>query len=138
MSTPISGRCLCGAVQYRTSSPPLMAGHCQCTHCRKLSGTGHASIFSVPKEGLEITGELKFYQYRADSGNLVSRSFCPECGSPIYNENEGFSEMGFLHASSLDNPEQFQPQMVIYTSSAASWDKADPELPQFPKMPPMG
>ena len=42
----------------------------------------------------------------------------------------------FLRASSLDDPEVFRPQMVVYTSSGATWDLVDAELPAFETMPP--
>ena len=39
---------------------------------------------------------------------------------------------------SLDDPEVFEPQMVVYASRAASWDHMDAALPSFAVMPPMG
>ena len=41
----------------------------------------------------------------------------------------------FVRASSLDDPEVFKPQMVVYTTRAASWDHMDATLPTFPAMP---
>ncbi|MFC1749551.1 GFA family protein [Pseudomonadota bacterium] len=138
MSIPYSGGCLCGAVRYTCDAEPMMPEHCQCVQCRKLSGSAHASMFAIPKPMLDISGVLKFYEFVADSGNNVKRGFCPECGSPVYNGNDGFPELGFLHASSLDDPELFKPELLIYTSSAVAWDKVDDSLLAFPKMPPMG
>ena len=43
--------------------------------------------------------------------------------------------MAFLRASSLDNPEDVTPQMIVYASRAPFWDKLDPDLPTFPEMP---
>ena len=94
-------------------------------------------MFAVPKAALDIQGELKFFEFTADSGNKVQRGFCPTCGSPVYNENNGFNDMGFIHASSLDEPERFNPSMVVFADSAVVWDHIDPELPRFPGMPPM-
>jgi hypothetical protein len=44
--------------------------------------------------------------------------------------------MVFVRASSLDDPNVFKPQMVVYTDRAASWDYIDPSLPSFAAMPP--
>jgi hypothetical protein len=41
----------------------------------------------------------------------------------------------FVRASSLDDPEVFRPQMVVYTNRAASWDHMDRSLPGFVGMP---
>jgi len=43
-----------------------------------------------------------------------------------------------VHAASLDDPSRYQPQMVLYLSSGYAWDKLDPNLPKFDKMPPKG
>jgi hypothetical protein len=89
----------------------------------------------VPEVAFMITGELRFFDKPADSGNMISRGFCPECGSPIYSKNSGMSGMVFVRASSLDDPQVFRPQMVVYTNRAAPWDHMDPSLPRFAAMP---
>jgi hypothetical protein len=66
---------------------------------------------------------------------MVTRYFCPECGSAIYSRNAAMPGLVFLRASSLDDPEVFRPQMVVYTDRAASWDRMDPALPGFARMP---
>lgn len=136
MSTIISGRCLCGQVHYECSGPAMMSGHCQCEDCRKSSGTGHSSHLAVPRAAVTMRGDVTIYAKAADSGNLVSRAFCPTCGSPVYSLNSAMDELLFLRASSLDDLDVFQPQMVVYTSRGARWDRIDPALPRFETMPP--
>lgn len=46
------------------------------------------------------------------------------------------SSMTFIRASSLDDLEVFKPQMHVYASRAASWDKPGPDLTAFDIMPP--
>lgn len=131
----LSGECLCGNISYSCSEEPVMAGHCQCTDCQRISGTGHISSIAVPRGSLLIEGSLSFHEKQAESGNTVRRGFCPQCGSHIYAENDGFPQFEFIRAGSLHDPEMFKPSMVVYTSSGASWDYLDPELPKFNKMP---
>ncbi len=135
MSQGFSGGCLCGSVRYQSSVDPQIVGHCHCVDCRKSSGTGHCTQIAIPKDGFEISGDVKFYDRAADSGNIISRGFCPICGSPIYSKNSGMPDMVFPRASSLDDPEIAKPQMVVYASKAASWDYVDRELPSFSEMP---
>jgi hypothetical protein len=130
-----SGRCLCGAVTYRCSAAPLMAGHCQCDDCRRSSGSGHCTHVSVPAAAFAVTGPLTFFDRPADSGNVISRGFCPTCGSAILSRNSGFPNLVFVRASSMDDPESITPSMVVYASRAPSWDFFDPVLPSFPVMP---
>ena len=114
----------------------VYTGHCHCIDCRKTSGTGHASHMGIPADALTVTGDVKFFDAPTDSGNTVSRGFCPTCGSALYSTNSIMPEHVFVRASSLDDPELFVPQFVVYTSRAASWDKMDPSLPAFEEMPP--
>ena len=136
MSSKFSGGCLCGAVTYQAEGAPVACVHCQCVDCRKTSGTGHGSHMAIPEPAVRISGEIRTYDRPADSGNVVSRSFCPECGSAVFSTNDSMPGLIFLRASSLDDPEVFSPQMVVYTASAASWDLVDADLPAFETMPP--
>ena len=41
-----------------------------------------------------------------------------------------------VHAASLDDPARFKPQVVTYGVRGYDWDRLDPALPKFDKMPP--
>jgi hypothetical protein len=131
--TKFTGGCLCGAVRYESSAEPGVMGHCHCVDCRK-----HCSHMLVPESAVEITGKLASYGRAADSGNIVTRCFCPVCGSAVLSRNSAMPGAAFLRASSLDDPEVFKPQVVVYAARAASWDGIEGGLPTFPMMPPQG
>lgn len=135
MAEGFSGRCLCGAVHYESSADPQFVGQCHCIDCRKTSGTDHGTHVVVPEDAFTIKGTLKFYDHPADSGNVVSRGFCPECGAAIYSRNSTMKGVVFVRASSLDDLEIAKPQLIVYASRAPSWSKLDPELPTFAGMP---
>ena len=130
----IAGECLCGQVHYQCEEE-AGGGHCHCVDCRKTSGTGHGSHMIVPENAFSITGQVKFFDKPADSGNVVSRGFCPNCGSAIYSTNSAMPGLVFVRASSLNDIDAFKPQMVVYTDRAASWDHMDQSLPRFATMP---
>jgi hypothetical protein len=129
------GGCLCGSVRYHSTAEPVLTGHCHCIDCRKSSGSGHCTHLIIPKHAFTVAGEVKFYDKPADSGNMVSRGFCPICGSPVYSTNLAMPDMVFPRASSLDDPEVAKPRMAVYASRAPSWDYVDPNLPSFATMP---
>ncbi len=135
MSDAFSGGCLCEAVRYECRAEPMVAGHCHCIDCRKSSGSGHCSHIGVPSQAVTNTGKVSVYDRSAESGNIVSRAFCPSCGAPVYSTNSAMPDMLFIRASSLDDPEIFKPQMIVYTGRAPSWDHMDPALPSFAAMP---
>jgi hypothetical protein len=138
MSSGFTRGCLCGVVRYESTGDATIAGHCHCTDCRKSSGSGHASHMAVPKKAVLVTGTVTIYDKAGDRGNIVSRAFCPICGAPVYSLNAAMPDLIFLRASSLDDPEVFKPQMIVYASRAASWDHMDPRLQSFPTMPEVG
>lgn len=135
MSEMLEGGCLCGAVRYRATAQPLIVGDCYCADCRKSSGTSHCTHAMVPDEVFSATGEIKIHERPADSGNLVSRGFCPECGSAILSRNRAMPGMTFIRVSSLDDADAVEPQMTVYASRAPAWARLDRSKPVFEEMP---
>ena len=66
---------------------------------------------------------------------MVSRGFCPTCGSAVYSTNSAMDGLVFPRASSLDDPNVITPGLIVYASRAAAWDHLDPALPAFPEIP---
>ena len=89
----------------------------------------------MPAGGFSDTGEVRFFDKPADSGNMVSRGFCPTCGSAVYSTNSAMDGLVFPRASSLDDPNVITLGLIVYASRAAAWDHLDPALPAFPEMP---
>ncbi len=129
MPVKLTGGCLCGSVRYETNVEPQFSIHCCCRQCQQITGTGHASQFALPKAQVSITGELKTYRLAADSGNIVSSAFCPDCGSPIFKTSSGYPDNVFFHAATLDDPSLFNPQVVVWSKNKQPWDYLDPNLP---------
>lgn len=132
----VTGGCLCGAVRYELNAPMLFGGFCYCTDCRKSSGS-HSASMGVPEAALKISGETREFSTMGDSGNAVTRVFCPNCGSPIVSKGARPGVV-MLKAGTLDDPEHFKPMASVYASRAPSWDKPREGLPVFPEMPPQG
>ena len=135
MTQTFSGGCNCGAVRYESSAEPVFAGHCQCRHCQRASGVGHTSVIGVPLDALTITGEVKYFDYTADSGNIASHGFCPNCGSQLLGKSSGMPGAIGIKVGSLDDSSWFRPGMTIFTARAQPWDLVEPDLPAFPGMP---
>jgi hypothetical protein len=134
----ISGQCLCGAVRYRVEMDPQFQVKCYCTDCRKTSAAGHAAMMGFPADAVSIKGETREYHSKADSGADVTRAFCPTCGAGVYAKNTSMPQMIFLRASTLDEPDLFAPQLVVYASRAPAWDPISEGVPAFAEGPPRG
>jgi hypothetical protein len=138
MSKAYTGGCACGAIRYEISGEPLVRNDCQCRDCQRMSGTGHGSYLSFGnRPGVKLEGQAQQWDIVGDTGNVKTRSFCPTCGSPVYMTFSAMPDVFTIHAASLDDASRYSPQIVTYTVRGHAWDKVDPALPKFEKMPPM-
>jgi hypothetical protein len=138
MNQNYTGGCACGAVRYGIAAEPVFQNHCQCGDCQHRSGTGHGSYLTFPSRAdVKLTGNATHCDVVADSGNVKTHGFCPACGSPVYLTFAAMPDLFTVHAASLDDPGRFKPQAVTYTARGHEWDRVDPALPAFEKMPPI-
>lgn len=131
-----TGHCLCGKVKYTISSTPVSMGQCHCDDCKRSSGTGHISSAFFQKESVDIAGETKSYSLIADSGSTITRSFCPECGSPLFGTISSNENIIGVSAGTLDNSDWFKPGFIVFNKRKPNWDFMDEKVPTFDEMPP--
>lgn len=136
MTVSFSGGCACGDVRYECSSEPLAMLNCHCRDCQRSSGAPFASGVVVPTNAVEIIGSPKAYSVRASSGVLATRSFCANCGSPLFTTGEAMPDFMSIRYTSFDDTSAFRPALDIWTSSAAPWVCLDEALPHFAQSPP--
>lgn len=129
MPEVVRGGCACGKVRYEITAPPSFSLLCKCRQCQRISGSGHAAQFAALAASTQIHGQLKYYEYTADSGSTVSCGFCPTCGNPVLKKTAGYPQFVFIHAATLDDPGTYRPEMVVHSKSGPSWDHVDPSLP---------
>ena len=135
MPETITGGCLCGAVRYTSAAQPIVSANCHCRDCQRASGGAYASAVILPRAAVAITGPVKYFEVKGESGNTVRRGFCPECGSRLFGMPDVAPQIMSVMAGSLDDPSGFRPAMNIYTQSAQPWVHLDPALPKFPRAP---
>lgn len=132
-----TGRCLCGAVSYQVASAPVRMAQCHCRDCQRASGTGHTSQAFFKVADVEVQGMPASFAVTAESGNVVTRYFCPTCGSRIFNENTGRPGVLAVTVGCLDNSDWFAPEAVIYARNRAGWDATSVDIPNFEAMSPI-
>ena len=116
-----TGQCACGAAAYELIAEPQMMALCHCRACQYVSGGSPAVVAIAPAGSFKLTrGELKAYWRESDSGEMVDRNFCPECGTHVVSRlNDG--PFVAVKVGTLDEPLQLRPQMEIWTSEAPPW-----------------
>ncbi|MEM7797496.1 MAG: GFA family protein [Cyanobacteria bacterium P01_C01_bin.118] len=135
MNVPFSGGCACGAVRYECHSAPLAMLNCHCSDCQLSSGAPFASGVVVSTKSIKVTGSPKEHSVRASSGFQTTRSFCSNCGSPLFTTGEAMPDFTSIRFTTFDDQSDFSPALDIWTSSAASWVCLNEELPHFAQSP---
>ena len=130
----IEGSCLCGSVQYKVAGEPLTARICWCRTCQKFSGNGTANAI-FPSAAFQISGEMGCFVSVADSGNQISRHFCPRCGTQLFANSSAFQQFRVVRIGTLDDPSSIKPEVNIWASSAPRWACMDSSLKLEPRQP---
>lgn len=131
----ITGKCLCGSVRLDIAADPIAARLCWCTLCQSLAA-GNATVNVVfPTDAVTTTGEVRWYESIADSGNLMRRGFCPTCGTALFSIAQVRPHLTIVRAGALDDREMVATQTIIWADSAPSWAVLDPALPHVAGQP---
>jgi hypothetical protein len=119
-------------VRYRAITDAAQSMVC---HCQKQSGSAFSLVFTVPADGIEISGETKVFAHLRDKGSSVMRHFCPNCGSPIISKLAAYPGLVAVKAGTLDDPPWLDPEVHVWCASAQPWVSIPRTLPQFPGNP---
>lgn len=131
----MDGGCLCGQVRYSCDAEPFAQAVCHCKNCQKQTATAFSVVLGVPEAALRLTGELKTYEDHGDSGNLVYRRFCPNCGSPVLSALAASPGAVFLKAGTLDDTSWLQPKVHVWTKSMQAWETLPEGVLDFETVP---
>ena len=129
-----AGGCLCGVTRYTVTGDPVRVLYCHCNDCKKQTSAPYSVIASYAKEQvtLESSEFLKTHHSVGDSGGEVKRSFCGQCGSPIFSQIEALPDVVIIKAGSFDDASWLKPTMEIYTKDKLDCAQIDPSIVSFP------
>lgn len=134
----LTGGCLCGAVRYGAAEPPVTARSCWCRMCQKIGGGSGTVNALFNTSALTVDGELKEFEFKADSGNVMYCRFCPKCGTHVLVTSQRRPHFTAVRVGTLDDPNRISPESTIWTSMAPVWAAIDPKLPRIDGQPPPG
>lgn len=128
-----TGGCLCGAIRYRLDSAPFDAGWCHCRTCQLNSGSPAMAFATVPVE-----------DYRVERGDMITvrssdfghRSFCRDCGTPLFMRVDHQPETIDFTIATLDQPDAVEPGYRIFYASHIAWAAAADDLPRYDRFRP--
>ena len=129
-SEPFEGGCLCGALRYRATVPPLRGVMCHCSMCRKQSGAPVLAFVHFPIEAFAwVKGKPKRYR----SSKFAERGFCPTCGSTISMHEDVLSDRVQVSVGSLDDPDRVRIDDHVWIEDQVAWFRVSDDLPRFKK-----
>lgn len=108
---------------------PHSLSDCHCVDCRRGSGAAYVTWGTVPREHLKISQGSVHKVHHADR----VRSFAACCGTPLFFEDNLAAEEVELTIATLDHPECFSPEWVIWMDDKLPWVVVDPSLPLYSK-----
>ena len=133
--TKLSGHCLCGAIQFDADTDIKMMANCHCSDCRAATGAAYGTLVFVEAEALNISGEIKTFKHKADSGSDMEKLFCPNCGSQLFGRNSNRPGTVSIRAGVLDQTSEIKPAVNVYLDSKLESTPINPTLKGFPQMP---
>lgn len=137
MSKSLHGGCLCGAVRFSFDVAPVFSANCHCRDCQRATGSAYMPVMALPGEQVRVDGDVTWFERRADSGLAADEGFCPRCGARLFAHAAVLPGILLVQAGNLDEPAAFTPQFDMFVDSAQPWDVMDPNLPKYPRMPPV-
>jgi hypothetical protein len=130
-----TGGCMCGAVRYELTSEPFDCGWCHCRTCQLSSGTPAQPFASIKRgDWVVISGADSLRSVR--SSNFGQRSFCAQCGTPLYVTVEHQPETLDFSVVTLDDPDAVPPEFHIFWGSKIAWFNPGDDLPKHDRFRP--
>jgi len=117
-----NGQCFCGGVRYRMHGRPMFIHCCHCRDCQRQTGSAFAVNGLIEADRIELLGRSpEPVRMATDSGRPHDIYRCTECRSPLWSDYGGRTWLRFLRLATLDGPNDFVPDVHIYTRSKPPW-----------------
>ena len=132
---PVSGSCLCRRVGYEISGNLGIFQYCNCSRCRKFTGSAFASNLLVAPEDFRWTGgEEHVGRFELAEARHFATAFCTHCGSSLpWLAQSGRAVV--VPAGTLDGDPGIRPFQNLYCASRAVWYTEPASLPEYDEMP---
>lgn len=137
MSDLFEGECQCGHVRYRIEGTAVLLFACHCTECQRQSASAFGmALWIRDYQKRVLRGELASWTRVMPAGAQLIGDFCVNCGSRLFHQVAGQSEVLSIKPGTLDGLGGLKPIAHIWTSSAQRWLQLPSDALLFPRNPP--
>ncbi len=116
---PMQGGCLCGAVRFEVSQPPLLTFVCHCRDCQKMSAAPYSLAAAFAADAFRLVRGAPEILRRA--GSRRQHAYCAACHCGIYAQVDGTEARVNLRAPLFDDTSWIVPQAEVMTRDALPW-----------------
>lgn len=130
----LKGSCLCDGIHYEIDGDLGPTMICHCGKCRKSNGSAFAvnAVVNVSEFHI-VKGQELVAEFESTPG--VFRTFCKQCGSPLFSRRPSMPDVYRLRIGTLDTPVDVKPAAHIFVGSKAGWDCINDDIPQYDERP---
>lgn len=129
----MTGKCLCGDIEFTAKEIPGMVFNCHCSICRVSHGADYATqAFAVRGSLKFIKGKEKLKEYESTVG---VRTFCSSCGSRLMNYATDDGDYLSIAIACLNDSYRGKAVAHCFTDSKAPWHTPTNEIPRFGGLP---
>ncbi len=113
--------CVCGQLAIEVEGDPIRISVCHCLECQKRTGSAFGVQARFPETSVRIEGRSTEFARTADSGNRVTHSFCPECGTTVYYKLAAAPGSVGVPIGGFADPSFPPPRISIYEDRMHPW-----------------
>ena len=113
--------CSCGQLRVTCEGEPVRVSMCHCLECQKRTGSTCGAQARWPHGKVAIQGDATEYVRISDSGNAITFSFCPRCGSTVHYRIELDPDVIAVAIGAFADPKFPPPKYSVYESRKHAW-----------------
>ena len=131
----VTGSCLCKKVSYEINGNLGIFQYCNCSRCRKFTGSAFASNLLVsPDDFRWLNGATYVARFELKEARHFATSFCTVCGSSLPWLTQSGKAI-VVPAGTLDDDPKIRPYQNIFCASRAIWYVEPGALPEYDELP---
>jgi hypothetical protein len=129
----LTGRCMCGGVEYTVADAFRYAMNCHCSNCRRATGSAFKPFAGIERNQLRIARGWEAVSIYGDE-EAAHDVHCATCGSLLYSVVREGTYVHVAMGTLIDDP-TIRPSMHIFVGSKAKWHQITDNLPQYEAFP---
>lgn len=131
MKLPLTGSCVCSAIQFQVNAEPLFTHACHCVNCQKITGSAFAMSTFVVDDDLEVIAGAPVSIEQPSKNGSRKVFLCPLCQTVVWAESSDHANVRIIRPGVFSSKMDVQPQAHIWIHRKQDWLALDKNTPKF-------